>query len=83
MKGCNKHIQQIADYIDGELDQTLCARLEEHLSECNNCRLMVDALKQTVVLCREGRRERLPKDIEIKLNAALRKKWEEKFGHKS
>ncbi|PKK83564.1 MAG: hypothetical protein CVT49_07990 [candidate division Zixibacteria bacterium HGW-Zixibacteria-1] len=82
MKGCSKHIQQIAEYIDGELDVTLCARLEEHLSECKNCRIMVDTLKQTVVLCREGKKERLPKDIESKLNDALRKKWNKKFGLK-
>ncbi|HDL02750.1 MAG TPA: hypothetical protein ENH25_01310 [candidate division Zixibacteria bacterium] len=83
MKGCSKHIQQIAEYIDGELDEALCARLEEHLKECNNCRIMVDTLKQTVVLCREGKRERLPEDIESRLNDALKNKWEKKFGKKS
>jgi len=79
MKGCSKHIQQIVDYIDGELDEALCARLEEHLRECNNCRIMVDTLKQTVFLCREGKKERLPEDIESRLNDILKKKWDEKF----
>lgn len=82
MKGCSKHIQQIVDYIDGELDEVLCARLEEHLRECNNCRIMVDTLTQTVVLCREGKKERLPEDIESRLNDVLKKKWRDKFGNK-
>jgi anti-sigma factor RsiW len=80
MNGCSKYIQNIADYIDGEIDQTLCAELEKHLEGCQNCRIMVDTLKQTVVLCREGKRESLPPEIESRLNDAIRKRWEKKFG---
>ncbi len=80
MKACSKYIQEIADYIDGEIDTALCAQLEEHLKTCNNCRIMVDTLRQTVVLCREGKKEKLPPEIESKLNAALKKRWEKKFG---
>ena len=82
MKACSKYIQDIAGYIDGEIDETLCTQLEEHLKTCNNCRLMVDSLKQTVVLCREGKKESLPKEIESKLNSALKERWEKKFGRK-
>jgi anti-sigma factor RsiW len=82
MKACSKYIQDIADYIDGEIDETLCAQLEEHLKTCNNCRIMVDTLKQTVVLCREGVKEELPPEIGSKLNDAIRKRWEKKFGKK-
>ncbi len=82
MGKCNKQIQHICDYVDGELDGALCAELEAHLKECRNCRLMVDSLKQTVVLCREGKPEPLPKELEAKLNDALRRRWEKKFGGK-
>ena len=80
MRECKKYIQDIVDYIDGELDETLCAELDKHLKECRNCRIMVDTLRQTVVLCREGKRERLPKSLESKLTSALRARWEKKFG---
>ena len=80
MNGCSKYIQNIADYIDGEIDQTLCAELEKHLEGCENCRIMVDTLKQTVVLCREGKKESLPPEIESRLNDAIRARWEKKFG---
>ena len=79
MKECNKYIQDIADYIDGEADESLCAELEKHLNDCNNCRIMVDTLRQTVVLCREGKREHLPSEISAKLNKALKAKWDKKF----
>ena len=83
MKHCSKYIQNIADYIDGEIDESLCADIEKHLKECNNCRLMVDTLKQTVVLCRDGKKEKLPPEIENKLNNSLKLRWEKKFGPKS
>jgi anti-sigma factor RsiW len=81
VSGCKKHIQNIADYIDGEIDQALCRQLEEHLRGCNNCRIMVDTMRQTVVLCREGKREELPPEIESKLLQALKQKWVAKFGN--
>jgi len=79
MRECNKYIQDIADYIDGEADESLCHELEKHLEGCDNCRIMVDTLRQTVVLCRDGRRETLPTELQSKLNLNLKKKWEEKF----
>lgn len=82
MKECSKYIQDISDYLDGEADQVLCRQLEEHLSKCENCRIMLDSLRQTVVLCRGGKKERLPADIESRLNKAIRAKWEKKFGKK-
>jgi len=77
---CDQYIQNISDYIDGELAESVCEDIEDHLKGCKNCRIMVDTMKQTVVLCREGKQEQLPKHIEDKLNSALKKRWEEKFG---
>jgi len=83
MRHCSKYIQNIADYIDGEIDESLCADIEKHLKECNNCRLMVDSLKQTVVLCRDGKKEKLPPELENRLNNVLKSRWQKKFGKKS
>jgi anti-sigma factor RsiW len=80
VKPCNQHIEKICDYIDGEIDKSLCAELETHLKECNNCRIMVDTLRQTVVLCREGKPEPLPSELATRLNNALKAKWNKKFG---
>ena len=79
---CNDYISGLNDYIDGALEPELCAEIERHIGDCKNCRIMVDTLKQTVKLCREGREEKLPEQLEKKLNSLLKKKWEEKFGNK-
>nr|MBN2277982.1 zf-HC2 domain-containing protein [candidate division Zixibacteria bacterium] len=82
MKSCKKHIQHICDYIDGEIDESLCFELEQHLKECKDCRIMVDTLRQTVILCREGRKKPLPRELEERLSDAIRQRWEKKFKKK-
>ncbi len=79
-KKCREYMGEINDYLDGELDPTICDEIENHIGQCENCRIMVDTLKQTVVLCREGKREALPAALEEKLTGLLRERWNKKFG---
>jgi RNA polymerase sigma-70 factor, ECF subfamily len=80
MAGCHDLIKQLSAYADGELDSVLCADLERHLAGCPNCRLMLDRLTMTVKLCREGRCEDLPPELQQKLDMVLAEKWRRKFG---
>jgi len=80
MSRCSEIAQQLSDYIDGELDQELCAELEKHLAGCNNCRLMVDNLRLTVTLCKDGSCDDLPEALQQKLNDKLAERWKKKFG---
>ncbi len=77
---CPEYIQNLNDYLDGGIDPALCAEIEAHIGECNNCRIMVDTLRQTVTLCREGKPEALPPSLEKKLTGLLRERWRQKFG---
>ena len=78
-KKCSEYIGELNDYLDGELDSELCEEIERHVGECENCRIMVDSLRQTVKLCREGRSETLPSSLQDKLNQALKERWQKKF----
>ncbi len=78
--GCPDYIEKLNDYLDGGIDPELCAEITEHLGKCENCRIMVDSMKQTVKLCREGKEEPLPPALEARLKGLLKKRWEEKFG---
>lgn len=81
MKKCAEYLNELNDYLDGDLDPTLCADLEEHIGHCRNCKLMVDSLRMTVKLCREGGEcEELPADLSARLTGLLRQRWEQKFG---
>jgi len=77
---CPDYINEINDYLDGGVSPELCAEIEAHLGECRNCKIMVDTLRQTVKLCREGREESLPPALGGKLEALLRQRWNRKFG---
>jgi predicted anti-sigma-YlaC factor YlaD len=77
---CPEYLNELNDYLDGTLDWTTCAEIEKHLGTCENCRIMIDSLKQTVTLCRNGKREPLPAALEGKLNNLLKARWEKKFG---
>ncbi|MFH1687542.1 MAG: zf-HC2 domain-containing protein [bacterium] len=77
---CPDYVSDLNDYLDGAIDPKLCAEIEAHVGRCENCRIMVDTMRQTVKLCREGVAESLPPALESKLNDMLKKRWEAKFG---
>lgn len=81
-KACPDYINDLNDYLDGGVTPELCAEIESHIGQCQNCRIMVDTLRQTVKLCREGQEEQLPPALESKLKGLLKKRWDEKFGLK-
>ena len=39
---CKHLLGNLSEYIDGELQAELCAELEQHLQECDDCRVVVD-----------------------------------------
>ena len=79
-RNCRDYISDLNTYIDGEIDPELCAEIEKHLGQCQNCRIMVDTMRKTVILCREGKAEPLPSLLEEKLSRMLKERWEKKFG---
>jgi predicted anti-sigma-YlaC factor YlaD len=47
-KHCDELLAYFSDYLDGDLEDTVCGELEEHLKECQNCRIVVDTLRKTI-----------------------------------
>ena len=47
---CRELLKDLSDYVDGDLDETLCLEIEHHMAECDNCRVVVDTLRRTVDL---------------------------------
>jgi anti-sigma factor RsiW len=63
-------LAQLGDYIDGELEQSLCAQIEQHLAGCDDCRVLVDTTRKTVLLYRQHGQQNqveLPADITSRL----------------
>jgi anti-sigma factor (TIGR02949 family) len=49
-ENCHELLGALSEYIDGALEQKLCADIERHLQGCENCRVVVDSLRKTVSL---------------------------------
>jgi len=68
---CQHLLGQLSDYVDGELEQTLCEEIECHLADCQNCRIVVDTLSKTVALYRTQGQSPVPGDVEERLYKVL------------
>ncbi|MDQ7006539.1 MAG: zf-HC2 domain-containing protein [Acidobacteriota bacterium] len=69
---CREIFAMLSEYLDEELDASVCSRLEEHLEDCPPCVEFLDSLRRTVGLLRaEGRVEPAPEDLRRELSAAL------------
>jgi anti-sigma factor (TIGR02949 family) len=71
---CKHLLGSLSEYVDGELKGELCAELERHLAECQNCRIVVDSLNKTISLYHttaqhadvpDGVRERLFRRLDL------------------
>jgi anti-sigma factor RsiW len=49
---CRHLLASLSGYIDGELEEELCAEIERHMDDCENCRVVVDTLRKTILLYR-------------------------------
>jgi len=71
-ENCHDLLGSISEYVDGDLAGELCADLERHLAECENCRIVVDTLRKTVYLVRAANSQTdLPEDVKERLYHCL------------
>jgi RNA polymerase sigma-70 factor, ECF subfamily len=49
---CKRLFAELSDYLDDELDDSLCAELEKHLDGCQPCKLFLTSLEKMVQTCR-------------------------------
>ncbi len=64
---CRQLLGSLSEYIDGELDEALCVEIETHMADCENCRVVVDTLRKTVLLYHALPQETLPEAVEQRL----------------
>lgn len=69
---CRHLLSSLSDYVDGELDDSLCREIEAHMVGCENCRIVVDTLTRTVELYHTTPPESaLPTDVRSRLYKRL------------
>ena len=68
---CQHLLAYLSDYIDGEASTAICAEIEAHLGDCEDCRVVVDTLRQTVELYHTLPQPDMPEDVHLRLYKSL------------
>lgn len=69
---CRDLLGSLSEYVDGALQQEICAEIERHLQGCENCRVVVDSLRKTVSLYHQTRSPAvMPGDVRDRLYRCL------------
>jgi anti-sigma factor (TIGR02949 family) len=67
-QNCQELLGSLSLYIDGELPTELCRELEQHLAECDNCRVVLNTTKRTIDLVHTPlEKPDLPEDVRERL----------------
>ncbi len=77
---CEELLKALNDYVDGDVDPAVCAEFEKHMTGCNPCQVVVDNIRKTITLYKEGRLYELPPACRDRLHAALRDRWKQTHG---
>jgi len=51
-RNCKQMFAELSDYLDEELDDSLCAELEKHMDGCEPCKAFLASLEGTIRTCR-------------------------------
>lgn len=72
---CEELLAALNEYVDGKLDSPVCREFQQHLEGCNPCKVVVDNIRQTILLCKDGQTYEIPAPCREKLHQMLREKY--------
>jgi anti-sigma factor RsiW len=71
---CVEVWREISNYVDGEVDAKLRARMEAHFKVCAHCTAVVDGTKNVVKLVADGVEYELPYGFSQRLYSRIKDK---------
>lgn len=77
---CEDLLKALNEYVDGQIDPAVCDEFEDHLAGCNPCQVVVDNIRNTILLYRSGEPYEMPAEFHQRLRRQLQDKWQEMFG---
>jgi hypothetical protein len=76
---CRELLAALNEYIDGDTQTALCRALQQHLADCNSCRIVIDNIRYTISLCRAEEEVPLPQGVRERVRQTLRGRWAAEF----
>lgn len=73
---CKAMFAELSDYLDEQLDDSLCDELQRHMTGCKPCQAFVATLEATIEQCRKSARD-CPPPQAARLRQELRQKYQQ------
>ena len=75
---CEELLKALELHLEGDAADERCAAFVEHLAGCDRCRVVVDTIRNTIMLFREtDETVEMPESCRERLSKALLEKWSE------
>ena len=74
---CAELLAMLNEYVDGTVDPAICEEFEKHMTGCNPCQVVVDNIRKTITLYKNGEPFELPVKFRQQLHSVLRRRWKE------
>lgn len=68
---CQDLIAELSLILDGTVSDEFCAEIKRYLGDCQDCQIVVNTLKQTVLLYRQLPQPTIPGDTRKRLYQSL------------
>jgi anti-sigma factor RsiW len=68
---CGHLLDDLSLYLDGEASAAICAEIEHHMRDCENCQVMVNTLEKTITLYRQLPQPEMPERLRRRLYKTL------------
>jgi len=69
---CRQVLEELANYVDGEVSVGLKEALQEHLAFCHKCEVVYNSTRRTLQIVACASTFELPEDVSVRLYAKLR-----------
>lgn len=69
---CRHVVSQISNFIEGEVDAELRARIEEHFKQCAHCHAIYDGTRNVIQLVGDGKTFDVPQGFRSRLYDKLK-----------
>jgi hypothetical protein len=71
-------MQELSNFLEGNVDEDFKRELRSHLIRCQHCQVVVDTTRKTIELYCDGELFPLPGPVRERLHDVLRKKCQQK-----
>jgi anti-sigma factor RsiW len=74
---CEELLALLNEYVDGTVDPAICEEFEQHMAGCNPCQVVVNNIRQTITLYKDGQPYSMPVKFRERLHDSLRARWKQ------